>query len=75
MDQLGRCLAQGGPVFSDSLTCSAGIVYTKDYTLSTDELMTRADKTLYQAKKSGRNRSLFYGDPDPEDKREEKTAA
>jgi diguanylate cyclase (GGDEF)-like protein len=75
MDQLGRCLAQGGPLFSDSLTCSAGIVYTKDYTLSTDELMTRADKTLYQAKKSGRNRFLFYGDPDPDDKPEEKTAA
>jgi len=49
------------PVFEDQyITMSFGLVELKSYpSLSADELIEQADKKLYKAKNSGRNRIVF----------------
>ncbi|MGI9134313.1 MAG: putative bifunctional diguanylate cyclase/phosphodiesterase, partial [Rhodoferax sp.] len=41
-------------------TCSIGITLFRDQSVSTDELMKRADTAMYQAKAAGRNALRFY---------------
>ncbi len=43
-------------------TASAGIAITSDRSVTADELMRRADIALYEAKGSGRNRSVFFSE-------------
>lgn len=55
--------AEGRPVF---VTVSAGIALAAyDSDISADRLYGRADQALYEAKRTGRNRVMQYGDSNP----------
>jgi len=64
MEQLRERLSHGGEFFSGGLTCSTGIVFTGDYSLSTERLLEQADAALYSAKQQGRDRYVFYSGPE-----------
>jgi len=55
--------AQKQPLRDHLCTSSIGIALFSDQTLSTDELLKRADTAMYQAKAAGRNAIRFF---DPE---------
>lgn len=65
LSQLRELLAAGGSLFSGSLTFSAGVVFSGDYSLTTEQLLAQSDAALYAAKQQGRDRSVFSGDPEP----------
>lgn len=44
-----------------SITTSVGAIYVSEDVLSVDEAVDRADKLLYEAKETGRNRVVFEG--------------
>ena len=54
---------QGLPLREHLCTSSIGIALFNDQSLSTDELLKRADTAMYQAKAAGRNTVRFF-DPD-----------
>jgi diguanylate cyclase (GGDEF)-like protein len=45
----------------DSVTISAGIATTDHDMLNPEELLNRADQSLYRAKEKGRNRVEVFG--------------
>lgn len=44
---------------------SIGVAMFPEDAATADELMERADRALYRAKRAGRNRSVFFGERDP----------
>lgn len=61
LEQMQELLSQSVKQDEFSLTCSCGVVFTKGGILTAEEMMEFADKALYKAKNSGKNRILFSG--------------
>ena len=63
---LAQATSLGGPVF----TCSMGIAATPRHGTGHEELLALADRALYRAKETGRDRAIVAGaseaEPDPE---------
>jgi diguanylate cyclase (GGDEF)-like protein len=57
--QFQDLMRQGGEVFPQGLTCSIGVVYSGDYSLTADQLVQLSDRALYAAKNQGRDRIVF----------------
>lgn len=60
MEQLNLLLAQTPKGENAAISCSIGIVFTDDRSLSVQCLMERADQAMYRAKQAGKHRSEFW---------------
>lgn len=59
VEKLERALGARGKHFPRSVTMSIGVVTFKRAPISVDAILQRADDLMYEAKRAGKNRSLF----------------